>query len=775
MEILADADTPPSWPVQKVASAPSNIVTHTLDRDDSTMPSKSDADSLSGLVQVASAPRIIATHTLGREKIRHFTPHAEAAINGILSSMRVYFDVTASIESVREIVAEAYRTTDAVYTLDDALQYAAGFKVPQDILDRDYRLFQAHGRNFEQMVQRRLRSLLPDRLNRDRIAAHISIENPDRAKLCDLVEGMTVHLPPGFRPNGVGPRPPLRMKYRQAHTVVNKLYHEMHSKGLAVYLPIDVATTEVVGSHFSMAHWTPQKDKVQGRQLIDSSDDSIPDSVLNGESVREQAEQFYGAIQHPTITSLMQMILRFYHRARQADPTVTWDDICLWKMDLKGAYTLLSFRPSDVKLFGMELTNDDESIAGQFAIFFLSGIFGWTETPYAFQVVTRAIVYELRKTTSGDLDMFVDDIMGVCLRRDSAAEIATADRLCRGLLGPDAVAQHKTLWGQRLDWIGYAVDSSTQRVTISKKNFLNALYGFFTVNIARKVPVRVIERLASWGSRYSLICRYMRPFNRALYSNICMRKAPDRVLPRNISVDLTPAAKRAICLWRAMLIVLRLDEDRFARSFESFHESPSADYIGEFDSSLEGSAALIFKTAAVASEESSAATETILGGGAVSLASLAFEDDSSHQNTSEFIGAILVVMTLHKLGIRNPKVMLRGDSITALTWASEERFRGDLVTNASIVFILLMIATGTEIVSQHHIPGEDNWRCDGLSRPSLGKTAEELGLSGVRLLSLTDDPDIAEILQLCDPRCSIDSEDDFSSFWRRVNGVVQRV
>ena len=471
-------------------TVPSITAAHTLGRDMTMLPPTDIvAPSLSVQAPAATVPSITAAHTLGRDMTIRLTTHAETTINRILSAMRVYFDVTASIESVREIVAEAYRTTDAVYTLDDALQYAAGFKVPQEVLDSDYRLFQAHGRNFEQMVQRRLRSLLPNRLNRDRIIANISADNPDMAKLCDLVDGMTVHLPPDFRPNGVGPRPPLRMKYRQAHTVVNKLYHEMHDKGLAVYLPIDVATTEVMGSHFSMAHWTPQKDKVQGRQLIDSSDDSIPDSVLNGESVREQAaEQFYGIIQHPTITSLMQMVLRFYHRARQADPTVTWDDICLWKMDLKGAYTLLSFRPSDVKLFGMELTNDDESVAGQFAIFFLSGIFGWTETPYAFQVVTRAIVYELKKTTLGDVDMFVDDIMGVCLKRDSAAEIARADRLCTGLLGPEAVAQHKTLCGQRLDWIGYAVDSSKQRVTISKKNFLNALYGFFTVDIAHKSP-----------------------------------------------------------------------------------------------------------------------------------------------------------------------------------------------------------------------------------------------------------------------------------------------
>jgi hypothetical protein len=64
-------------------------------------------------------------------------------------------------------------------------------------------------------------------------------------------------------------------------------------------------------------------------------------------------------------------------------------DLRLWKMDLKGAYTLLSFRPSDAGLFAMLLTDD-------LVYFQLARIFGWGSKPAAFQVVTRAITWELR-------------------------------------------------------------------------------------------------------------------------------------------------------------------------------------------------------------------------------------------------------------------------------------------------------------------------------------------------------------------------------------------
>ena len=69
----------------------------------------------------------------------------------------------------------------------------------------------------------------------------------------------------------------------------------------------------------------------------------------------EAAAAHYGAILHPTITL---MIWDFWQRLLALDPTADWTRLRIWKMDLKGAYTLLSFRPEDVGLFGMLLTED---------------------------------------------------------------------------------------------------------------------------------------------------------------------------------------------------------------------------------------------------------------------------------------------------------------------------------------------------------------------------------------------------------------------------------
>ena len=80
-------------------------------------------------------------------------------------------------------------------------------------------------------------------------------------------------------------------------------------------------------------------------------------------------------------------------------------------MDLKGAYTLLSFRPDDVSLFGVEVTGDLIYLQ-------LCGIFGWSCTPAVFQVVTRALKWEFTKALKSSTEMCVDDIIGVCFKTD---------------------------------------------------------------------------------------------------------------------------------------------------------------------------------------------------------------------------------------------------------------------------------------------------------------------------------------------------------------------
>jgi hypothetical protein len=108
--------------------------------------------------------------------------------------------------------------------------------------------------------------------------------------------------------------------------------------------------------------------------------------------------------------------------------------------------------------------------------------------------------------------------------------------------------------------------------------------------------------------------------------------------------------------------------------------------------------------------------------------------DSSFQNLFEFIGAILAVVGQVILGFSGSSLALRGDSVTALTWAITERRRGVIVTNAAMVWTLLCIAADNNVKEVTHISGEDNDKCDRLSRRgaelkmSISEEAAEVGI-----------------------------------------------
>ena len=129
--------------------------------------------------------------------------------------------------------------------------------------------------------------------------------------------------------------------------------------------------------------------------------------ALNTPETAKAAAEYYGEILHPTIDDIVNMIMNFWKKSLDENLGMEWSSLRIWKMDLKGAYTLISFRPEDIGLFAMQLTNDLIYLQ-------LVGIFGWAGTPAAFQVVTRAIQWELKHRLAGSTLMYVDDIIGVC-------------------------------------------------------------------------------------------------------------------------------------------------------------------------------------------------------------------------------------------------------------------------------------------------------------------------------------------------------------------------
>jgi hypothetical protein len=422
-------------------------------------------------------------------------------------------------------------------------------------------------------------------------------------------------------------------------------------------------------------------------------------------------------------------------------------------MDLKGAYTLLSYRTQDVPLLGMEMTDE-------LVMFFLCGIFEWTGTPACFQVITRAVSFELNRTLRGSALMYVDDIFGVCCARDLTHDMTATERICTALLGPDSIEHKKSESGQRLSIIGYEIDLSTRIVTVARKNVLKALYGFFCTDVDAPITVKVLQKLASYASRYGEICRYMKPFVRALYAAYTGRRTKE-------AFAVTPTARISILVFRVLLSLTTVLETRFSRDLSSFRVHPPT-WVVEFDASLAGIGLLWYH------RSNSESPEVLLGCFSLDIENLGFGTDASYQNTAEFIAATLGIRGLTAFGwTPNESVELRGDSITALTWGRKRGVRSPLATNASVLFTLQCLAMKVDIGGVTHIPAEENWRADKLSRgmtvEGLAEIDKSIQIDSLRTIDLTPD----QALALCDlGHDFFSSLGVFNEFWNEVRALV---
>ena len=700
------------------------------------------------------------------------------AIKDAVECAMALFDVAVDEAKVKSILTEAYKVTSQTYGTAAAVQWASekGWKgIPREVIDSDYGLLRAAGRNPIAMFQRRLAQLRPHRLNVERVKACISNNNPRYDDLLKLGEGIASSaqwLPPNFEPNGRGVRPPLRSKYKTAYPAVNKACFDIHQQGLAFVFEPEVAV-EFPRLQINPSNHALKKNKPSGRPTMDCNS-RLPNSSLNGPEVKEAIVWLYSALRHPIIAMFCLMILRVYDEEQARNPDVKWSDLVLWKKDLKGAYNLISFRAEDVPLFATELI-DDKNPELTLIMIFLCGMFGWTGTPGAFNVVSEGISWELNNgKLRGECLVYVDDMIGATFTWNLEHDTNAADTLCTTLLGPNAIATEKNESGRRIDAIGWTLDLGQSRdlarLTIAEKNFQNAIHGFFHTDIHQPVRVKDLERLASWGSRYLVVCPYLKPFHRDIYFAY-------KGLGRHVSVLLPARARRAICLWRVILVLLHFDQDRFARPMRSF-VFVIARAVIETDSCLSGAGCLIYL-------RDRGGNETVVGGSAGSLAMLGFGSDSSYQNCCEFIGIILGILTLRLLGYDDLEFELRTDSMSALRWAEKEKYRGDIITNSSILLTSLVITKSLTVTAATHLEAKLNDKCDDLSRiGERGVSAESVleshNLSHIPFINLDDQPATAEILQLCNPANIIDNDDSanseqrFNAFWRSVQRCISK-
>jgi hypothetical protein len=464
--------------------------------------------------------------------------------------------------------------------------------------------------------------------------------------------------------------------------------------------------------------------KESGRYLFDARDDKYG-SALNSDKAKSKLEEFYGSIKHPTITDLIIMIQTYIdHKQEELGDNFKYEDVVLLKGDLSKAFTLLDFSVESCRLLVCRLTDNLDMI-------YHTGMFGWTGTPYCFQVITRIITKLVRKKIKGAFSMYVDDGMGICMKQDLENDKQVFKNISERLLGDNSVAEDKWEEGRKLDWIGWLINLDTQQVTLARKNFMKTFYGFYTCNEYDAVKIEDIEKMASWASRYSLILRHMRPFTNCLYSELI------GIRNRRISKKLKSAGIEAIQLWRAVLCLLKYNDLTYAKTFSSFNNS-KANIVICYDASLTGIGVSIHS---ITDQQ-----EKLLAIGSYDF-QFDLKQHAGYQNIVEFIAVIGGLLMLAKLKMQHNSLKLRGDSITSLTWSKNERYRSIPGRRAALIFTLLSIAFDYDVVEIEHIPGVDNILHDKLSR---GFKPSELGFNESTIMDFTFGPS-GKILELCDP------------------------
>jgi hypothetical protein len=663
----------------------------------------------------------------------------------------------ALLEEARVLVEKGYGPASALAWAQD--RGWEGRK--SEVVDRDEAAFCACGLSIEVLARRLQEKMAPDRISSRRVEEFTRDDNPERSKLLLLCRGMAVTHAPDFVPNALGGWPPLSKSYRLNRFAVDCLLNESHKQGHGFF--VRRSTLEGAGV---VAHINPAglvlADKPEGRMITNLS---FGNPSLNSQWAKEWADDYYGIITHTDIDRVVRLPPAYL----EAYPGTSEEDLVYLVMDIKSAFPRLNFAPEGVHLQGLGVVQEDvvDGVVREVdcAYFSLVGHFGSCQVPAAFQVVTRALLFEFRndELLLALMEMFCDDILAICKRCDVEGVIARLSAIICGLLGPGSVAVKKTRFGRQVDGLGYALDLDTRLLRLSRKNSLKTVYAFFGVDEGSLVEVPLLQRLSSLASRLGKICRYVCPLTRWLYRAHAGRKQCARV-------PLDEQARTAIRVVRAILLLSLCSEEdgltHFARPFDTFWKVPPRMLV-DVDASLTGIGLLFYSLREQGEGEEEAVP---LAHARVSIETLEFGTDSSFQNTAEYMGNSMVLRGLRLLGQDRGTVRVRQDSVSALAWAEKCRAKSDRGLCAGLAYVEHVMASQCSGFEFVHQAGVLHGLADSRSREG---TLEDLGeeWKGVPELDL----DAGLLVELCDPKIDLATQGALVAHLRKLRSEVRGV
>jgi hypothetical protein len=678
---------------------------------------------------------------LSPKPLATLTFHSHGVFYDVFSWLDSLFKDATSPEVIASLLNAAFQIADLEYGESEALEWAEEFSLPGDIISYHTNLFINNNYDIYSLISQLKDSIAGNRISEGSILETISPDNEELNRLLLLVDGMPLFPAPEFIPNGPHRLPPLSNSYLRLSPVVNRmLFEDFIDKGLAFVLPKSLVMSHVPEFHLSRLSWTVKHGKKKGRPILDCS---AGDPSVNSDFTKLSCDARWGVIHHPTIADFVNMIMQFWEDMLLVDPNLNWsDDLVLWKIDLKGAYTLISFEDAAIPFMAAEMKDDS-------IIFFLCGVFGWSGTPASFQVITRALMIQINASIQGRVSMYVDDLLGVSLRRYLHDDIQMATSICCRLFRSDCIEASKTEYGRVISVIGYTINLDLGIVSIATKNYLRVIYGLSSLSFEEKIPIKVLQKFASWVSRYSVIATVLKPLTKNIYDSFAGFKN------QYVHISLDEQMVLTLRLFRAIFLLSIAREDLFTRPLTSF-KTESPQLVIEFDASLFGCGALLYD---VSNHETD---EVLLGSVSFSSEIWEFGDRSEFQNTAEFTAAVVGLIIAMKFCGQGTRVGFRGDSMSALRWLETGKFRSSLITKLATLFTYLCLRHRFHICESCHIGAEDNTTADYLSRHFNGQLGDLV-------------IDVNPILLLVDPKVPITSDVQYIQFWNELPVVVNKM
>ena len=692
-------------------------------------------------LQIASKQQIHQSALKVKEKLRinslqilHFDARDEEIVQASLQQAQLFIsglnlNLGLTSSDILRALQEAHKAADEYYTMRHAEAWNTDFIIPQEAIDADSALFQECGHDFSEMCRRKQSLLATNRISKDRIVAIFG----SQGERVPGVDARDVQILINFAVYGITPPTsdsfkaeahdvaPLRDRYIKLNHTINKLLYKLYQDGTMIFLKEHDAQL-IPGIHLSPQHHADSKGKPEGRIIGDlSGQHSETFTPLNGsahdkDQLRDTIELQWGAIKHPTVDLLVKMVLT-------AADKYGWDDLILWKKDLKGAFNLLNYNPEYCRLFAFPLT------AG-IVVIHLAGLFGWIGMPHAFQVLTRALQALCRHIISGLCYWYVDDLMAVSRRNLYVNDSTIVDNKVQQLLGNGAIAAAKSQHDRCLEFLGWDFNLDTRTITLCARNMHKLVHVLFSFDVTLKVSISHIQRMASLLSRASILSRHMRPYTHALHAITSGYSQP------HIKIQLSILAQSDVMMWRSFVLVLIANPAKLSRSMESFRPQP-AEYCIKYDASLTGLGVGIYHI-----QDSRLINYAAL--------ELPFEvtNESKRQNTMEFVAVVFGLLLAWRHQLHDFHYSLHGDSISSLAWARADRVNSLLARRANILFTTLSMHLNATLVDTEHIPGKLNVIFDGLSRRV---SPQDLGLDPTLMFPADNDITIVQFINLCDP------------------------